>query len=220
MDYRESILGNTHNIPCVRFSPCEKYLGSASIDKVVRVFAVESASLVTSVAMPGWAWGIDWVGRAECALHEYQLVVSLAKELFLMRVAKKGQTYAIEKVASQTNNSHSSIGNHCRYSIVRYLAEKNLILASTRIIHHSIIVGQHTPDVHFFRLFKDKKDEVRWEFQSVFNLPPETYIIGAHLGQLSDHSSYVILASLQGNVYIHEVRDEQDSDHLLHEVFI
>jgi len=58
---RRQLLDHKHNIPCIDFSPCGKFLVSVSIDKYVRVWDVETHTMLSSVILSQWGWGCRWV---------------------------------------------------------------------------------------------------------------------------------------------------------------
>ncbi|KAF2075198.1 hypothetical protein CYY_003503 [Polysphondylium violaceum] len=58
---RRQLLEHKHNIPCIDFSPCGNFLVSVSIDKYVRVWDVETHTMLSSVVLSQWAWGCRFV---------------------------------------------------------------------------------------------------------------------------------------------------------------
>ncbi|KYQ90262.1 WD40 repeat-containing protein [Tieghemostelium lacteum] len=50
-----------NNIPSIDFSPCGNFLVSISIDKYVRIWDVESQSLISMVLLSQWGWGCKWL---------------------------------------------------------------------------------------------------------------------------------------------------------------
>lgn len=51
--------GHVHNIPCVDFSPCGRYLVSCSIDGTCRIWNVDSGDIVSDHAIDSLKW--NWV---------------------------------------------------------------------------------------------------------------------------------------------------------------
>ncbi|EFA79094.1 gamma tubulin [Heterostelium album PN500] len=59
--YRKTLQGHRHNIPCVDFSSCGNYLVSISIDKLVRIWDVNSQQTITMLKLSQWGWGCRWI---------------------------------------------------------------------------------------------------------------------------------------------------------------
>jgi len=56
--------GHQHNIPCIDFSPCGRYIASISIDCTAKVWNVHSAKCVASRTLGiEWGWAIRWIPK-------------------------------------------------------------------------------------------------------------------------------------------------------------
>ena len=50
-----------HNIPCIKFSPCGKFLAASSIDKSVKIFTIPAGELLGKIPLPEWGWSVNWI---------------------------------------------------------------------------------------------------------------------------------------------------------------
>jgi len=56
--------GHKHNIPCIDFSPCGKFLASASIDNTSRIWELSSGKCIKQLQIGNeWVWSVKWVEK-------------------------------------------------------------------------------------------------------------------------------------------------------------
>jgi len=74
---KSKVLAHQHNVPCVSFSPCGRFIASTSIDKTVKVWEERTSDKhervykMARVAMPSadWGWAVQWVDKSQCELR-------------------------------------------------------------------------------------------------------------------------------------------------------
>ena len=69
----QTINAHAHNVPCVSFSPCGRFLATTSIDKTVKVWeqlpnGVYKLARMT-VPSQDWGWAVQWIDKTECELE-------------------------------------------------------------------------------------------------------------------------------------------------------
>lgn len=61
-----------HNVPCVSFSPCGRFIASTSIDRSVKLWerTLEGKWQVMRMGIPDkdWGWAVQWVDRNQCQM--------------------------------------------------------------------------------------------------------------------------------------------------------
>jgi hypothetical protein len=58
----KSIAGHHHNIPCIDFSNCGRFLASISIDLTARVWEVSTGKMRSKVSLGSqWGWSVKWI---------------------------------------------------------------------------------------------------------------------------------------------------------------
>ena len=69
---KSTINAHSHNVPCVSFSPCGKFIASTSIDKSVKVWTEyppdSGAYVLVKVCYPSqdWGWAVQWIDKQKC----------------------------------------------------------------------------------------------------------------------------------------------------------
>ena len=62
-----------HNVPCVSFSPCGRFIASTSIDRSVKIWEriADGKWQVMRMGIPDndWGWAVQWVSRNQCFLR-------------------------------------------------------------------------------------------------------------------------------------------------------
>jgi WD40 repeat protein len=74
-----TINAHNHNVPCVSFSPCGRFLATTSIDKSLKIWeecrsngeAVSYKCARISIPSVDWGWAVQWIDKTKC---EIQLV--------------------------------------------------------------------------------------------------------------------------------------------------
>lgn len=72
---KHTINAHQHNVPCVSFSPCGRFLATTSIDKTLKVWEERAGGVYkcARVTIPSadWGWAVQWIDKTKC---EIQLV--------------------------------------------------------------------------------------------------------------------------------------------------
>ncbi len=69
---KHTINAHHHNVPCVSFSPCGRFIASTSIDKTLKVWEERgSANKCVKVCMPSadWGWAVQWIDKTKCDIQ-------------------------------------------------------------------------------------------------------------------------------------------------------
>jgi len=172
---RKVIEAHDHNVPCVQFSPCGKYVASTSIDKTVRFFDVKTGKKIAHLCtLASWGWSVNWIRKdeiygypssshkQEMDLQDYILFAADEKYLYLLNPFKEGFTrealddpeykpFTME-ILSQFKFSQEVYYNyylavlHARFALCYYV----------RGLSTMIVIPQHTPWIHFTRIVYDQ----------------------------------------------------------------
>lgn len=122
---KSQIDAHQHNVPCVTFSPCGKFIASTSIDKSVKIWAevppefLESSSenamktnseettpkeyFLVKVAYPSkdWGWALQWVDKnhisIELSIHEQLENKNLTSRLDQSRVSELDESSSLKR---------------------------------------------------------------------------------------------------------------------------
>ena len=63
---------HNHNVPCVAFSPCGKYIASTSIDRSIKIWTeyppLSGQYLLVKMCYPSkdWGWAVQWIHKQKC----------------------------------------------------------------------------------------------------------------------------------------------------------
>lgn len=61
-----------HNVPCVSFSPCGRFIASTSIDRSVKLWekSPNGSWQVSRMGIPDndWGWAVQWIDRNSCSM--------------------------------------------------------------------------------------------------------------------------------------------------------
>jgi len=64
---QQKIGAHSHNVPCVNFSPCGRFIASTSIDKTVKIWEESENGVfkLAKVAFPSadWGWAVQWMNK-------------------------------------------------------------------------------------------------------------------------------------------------------------
>ncbi|KAF9088633.1 hypothetical protein BGX23_007224 [Mortierella sp. AD031] len=59
---QQILLGHGHNIPCVTFSPCGRFVATASVDRTCRTWRLSDGQQIQQKSLgPLWGWGVQFV---------------------------------------------------------------------------------------------------------------------------------------------------------------
>jgi WD40 repeat protein len=68
---KTTVSAHKHNVPCVSFSPCGKYLATTSIDKTLKIWEEgDSGYKCTRMTVPSedWGWAVQWIDKNNCEI--------------------------------------------------------------------------------------------------------------------------------------------------------
>ncbi|KAF9152755.1 hypothetical protein BG015_004772 [Linnemannia schmuckeri] len=61
---QQILSGHRHNIPCVTFSPCGRFVATASVDRTCRTWRLSDGQQIQQKALgPLWGWGVRFVPK-------------------------------------------------------------------------------------------------------------------------------------------------------------
>jgi WD40 repeat protein len=71
---KSTINAHKHNVPCVSFSPCGKFLATTSIDKTLKIWEERKGKdgkpeyRCSRIAIPSqdWGWAVQWIDKTKC----------------------------------------------------------------------------------------------------------------------------------------------------------
>jgi len=55
--------GHEHNIPCICFSPDNRFIVSTSIDKTTKIWDFKTKNILNSIDIATWGWGVLWIEK-------------------------------------------------------------------------------------------------------------------------------------------------------------
>jgi WD40 repeat protein len=69
---KKTVNAHQHNVPCVSFSPCGKYLASTSIDKTLKIWEESEDGthkcMRMSIPSNDWGWAVQWIDKNKCEI--------------------------------------------------------------------------------------------------------------------------------------------------------